>query len=75
MDLQIVNFDDLEAWLPIKPTVAMTSGGTTATATYHYDGGLYTANVSVDVARGLIAAYEAERGASKNDLPDPAAQA
>jgi len=54
MQLDVVNLDELEKWLPRRPTVGMTAGASSATLTYSdVDGVIRTNVVDPELARRI----------------------
>ncbi len=55
MELDVVELDELQTWLPRRPMVGRTAGASTATLTYRDDEGvLHTSVVDTDLARTIV---------------------
>lgn len=54
VQLDVVPFDELAAWRPRRPTVAITAGTNTATLSYWEAGQLHTELVDPDLARRVL---------------------
>lgn len=66
MQLDVVELDELQKWLPRRPTVGMTAGASTATLTYCDDEGvIHTSTVDTALARRIVT--ELRYGANAED--------